>query len=54
MLRRETRDNKLSGLGRVDIKYTPLFKLKVSLFEMISPAWPLGWLYWEGLEKVRH
>lgn len=41
------------GYMRIDLKYAPLFKIKVSLNEFISPAYPLGSLQWERLERVR-
>lgn len=40
------------GYRRIDLKYTPLFKLKVTLNEMIALAQPLGFLQWEHLERV--
>jgi len=40
------------GYKRIDLKYAPLFKLKVSLNEFISLAYPLGNLQWERLERV--
>ncbi|EZA54234.1 NADH dehydrogenase [ubiquinone] 1 alpha subcomplex subunit 9, mitochondrial [Ooceraea biroi] len=36
---------------RLDLKYTPFFKLKVALIEAISPAYPIGYLHWELLER---
>ncbi|KAF7990650.1 hypothetical protein HCN44_000455 [Aphidius gifuensis] len=39
------------GYRRMDLDYTPLFKLKVSFTESISPGYPFGNLHWEGLEK---
>ncbi|XP_058789495.1 NADH dehydrogenase [ubiquinone] 1 alpha subcomplex subunit 9, mitochondrial [Phymastichus coffea] len=48
MLRRESVEY---GYRRLNIKYTPLFNLKVSLTEMLSTAYPIGYLHWEGLEK---
>lgn len=40
------------GYKRIDLDYAPLFKFKVSFMEAISPAYPLCYLHWEGLEKV--
>lgn len=37
---------------RVDLKYTPLFKIKVSLTEFLRTAYPFGNLQWEHLERV--
>ncbi|XP_034941122.1 NADH dehydrogenase [ubiquinone] 1 alpha subcomplex subunit 9, mitochondrial [Chelonus insularis] len=39
------------GYRKLDIKYYPLFKLKVSICESMSVNSPLGYLHWEGLEK---
>ncbi|XP_032668401.1 NADH dehydrogenase [ubiquinone] 1 alpha subcomplex subunit 9, mitochondrial [Odontomachus brunneus] len=39
------------GYKRMDLKYTPLFKLKVSLNELVSLAYPLGYMQWEHLER---
>ncbi|KAJ8675842.1 hypothetical protein QAD02_011628 [Eretmocerus hayati] len=39
------------GYRRLDLKWTPLFQLKVTATEFLSPAYPLGYLHWEGLEK---
>lgn len=40
------------GYRRIDLKNAPLFQLKVALTEALSPAYPIGNLHWEGLEKV--
>ncbi|CAB0035797.1 unnamed protein product [Trichogramma brassicae] len=48
ILRREAVDY---GYQRIDLDWAPLFKLKVTLTEMLSPAYPIGLLHWEGLEK---
>lgn len=40
------------GYMRLDLKYAPLFKLKVSLNEFLSFAYPLDYLQWEHLERV--
>lgn len=40
------------GYQRYDMKYDPTIPVKVFLTNLISPAWPLGYLHWEGLEKV--
>ncbi|XP_011164362.1 NADH dehydrogenase [ubiquinone] 1 alpha subcomplex subunit 9, mitochondrial [Solenopsis invicta] len=45
------RDPVEDGYRRFDLKYAPLFKLKVSLNELISTAHPLGYLSWEHLER---
>ncbi|XP_021184702.2 NADH dehydrogenase [ubiquinone] 1 alpha subcomplex subunit 9, mitochondrial [Helicoverpa armigera] len=40
------------GYKRYDMKYDPIFfPLKVLFVNLISPAYPLGGLHWEGLEK---
>jgi NADH dehydrogenase (ubiquinone) 1 alpha subcomplex subunit 9 len=41
------------GYIRYDMKWDPFFRMKVSLTEAICPGWPLGYLGWEKLEKVR-
>ncbi|NP_001165787.1 NADH dehydrogenase (ubiquinone) 1 alpha subcomplex, 9, 39kDa [Nasonia vitripennis] len=48
MLRREST---IYGYRRLDLDRMPLFKLKVTLTEFLSPAYPIGYLHWEGLEK---
>lgn len=41
------------GYVRYDMKYDPIFfPLKVMLVNLISPAYPLGGLHWESIEKV--
>ncbi|CAH0628980.1 unnamed protein product [Chrysodeixis includens] len=40
------------GYVRYDMKYDPiLFPLKVLLVNLVSPAYPLGGLHWESIEK---
>ncbi|XP_026748292.1 NADH dehydrogenase [ubiquinone] 1 alpha subcomplex subunit 9, mitochondrial [Galleria mellonella] len=39
------------GYMRYDMKYDPIFPLKVALVNMISPAYPFGNLHWESIEK---
>ncbi|CAB3225005.1 unnamed protein product [Arctia plantaginis] len=40
------------GYVRYDMKMDPfIFNLKVMLINLISPAYPLGNLHWEGIEK---
>lgn len=39
------------GYIRYDMRFDPLFKLKVSLTEKL-PGWPIAGLSWEKLEKV--
>ncbi|XP_018393028.1 PREDICTED: NADH dehydrogenase [ubiquinone] 1 alpha subcomplex subunit 9, mitochondrial-like [Cyphomyrmex costatus] len=45
------RDPVEDGYRRINLKYAPLFQLKVILNEYISPAYPLGHLQWEYLER---
>lgn len=41
------------GYQRYDMKYDKIFfPLKVMALNMISPAYPLGGLHWEAIEKV--
>lgn len=40
------------GFKIMDMKYDPLLPLKVIGINMISPAYPLGNLSWESLERV--
>lgn len=37
----------------MDIDWYPIFQAKVTLTEMISPAYPISHMHWEGIEKVR-
>ncbi|EFN68349.1 NADH dehydrogenase [ubiquinone] 1 alpha subcomplex subunit 9, mitochondrial [Camponotus floridanus] len=39
------------GYRRIDLKYAPLFKLKLTLNELFSTAYPLGFVQWELLER---
>ncbi|XP_017786561.1 PREDICTED: NADH dehydrogenase [ubiquinone] 1 alpha subcomplex subunit 9, mitochondrial [Nicrophorus vespilloides] len=39
------------GYKRYDMKYDMFFKLKVSLTQKFSPAFPVGNLHWERLER---
>ncbi|GBP17102.1 NADH dehydrogenase 1 alpha subcomplex subunit 9, mitochondrial [Eumeta japonica] len=39
------------GYKRYDMKYDPLFALKVNIINSLSPQYPFGSLHWEGLEK---
>lgn len=45
------RNPKDYGYRRIDLKYAPFFKIKVTLNEIVSLAYPLGNLQWELLEK---
>lgn len=48
LIRRKATDY---GYKRTNIRNTPLFRWKVSFIEAMSPAYPLGLMHWEGLEK---
>ena len=50
ILRRESTE---FGYRRLDLDWSPFFKAKVSITEAVSPAYPIGWLHWEGIEKVK-
>lgn len=39
------------GFRLIDMKYDPLMPLKVTLVNLISPAYPFGNLTWESLER---
>ncbi|KAF5304584.1 hypothetical protein FQA39_LY09635 [Lamprigera yunnana] len=39
------------GYKRYDMRYDPIFFLKVFVTEKISLSWPIGHLHWEKLEK---
>lgn len=39
------------GYKRYDMKYDPLFQLKVTLTQKFSLNWPLGHLHWEKIER---
>ncbi|XP_041972748.1 NADH dehydrogenase [ubiquinone] 1 alpha subcomplex subunit 9, mitochondrial [Aricia agestis] len=45
------RKDKDWGFFHYDMKYDPIFPLKVFLANAASPAYPFGFLHWEGLEK---
>ncbi|KYQ59482.1 NADH dehydrogenase [ubiquinone] 1 alpha subcomplex subunit 9, mitochondrial [Trachymyrmex zeteki] len=47
----QIRDPVQEGYKRVHLKYSPSFYLKVTLNEYISPAYPLGYLQWERIER---
>jgi NADH dehydrogenase (ubiquinone) 1 alpha subcomplex subunit 9 len=40
------------GYIRYDMRFDPLFKMKVSMTEKL-PGWPIAGLSWEKLEKVQ-
>lgn len=40
------------GYIRYDMKYDPLFSLKIALNQLISWGYPFGGLHWESIEKV--
>ncbi|KAF5308248.1 hypothetical protein FQR65_LT06241 [Abscondita terminalis] len=39
------------GYIRYDMRYDPLFQLKVSLTQRICLSWPVGHLHWERIER---
>ncbi|XP_011647133.1 NADH dehydrogenase [ubiquinone] 1 alpha subcomplex subunit 9, mitochondrial [Pogonomyrmex barbatus] len=41
----------IRGYGRMDLKYAPLFKLQLTLNELLTPANPVGYVQWEYLER---
>ena len=41
------------GYIRYDMRFDPLFLAKTWFTQNISPSWPVGLLYFEGLELVR-
>ncbi|CAG9791888.1 unnamed protein product [Diatraea saccharalis] len=45
------KDKENWGFRRYDMKYDPIFPLKVALVNKISPAYPFGNLHWEAIEK---
>lgn len=45
------RDGEDWGYTRYDMKYDPLFQLKVTLTEKFTFSWPIGHLHWDKLEK---
>jgi len=45
-------DTKEYNYRRINLKYAPLFKLQVSLSEILSPSNPMGYLQWDLLERV--
>lgn len=42
------------GFRHYDMKYDPVFPIKVWLANALSPAYPYGGLHWESLEKVNN
>lgn len=40
------------GYWRYDMRYDPLFKLKVDFLFNISPSFPIANLHWERIERV--
>ena len=40
------------GYFRYDMRFDPLFLMKTTILEMLSPNYPIGVLYFEGLELV--
>lgn len=49
-----TRRGPFWGYYRYDMKYDPMFQLRVELTDRLSPAYPFGYLHWEGIEKVNN
>lgn len=39
------------GYMRYDMRWDPSFAMKVTINNMLSPAYPFAYLHWEGLEK---
>lgn len=39
------------GYWRYDMRWDPLFQLKVTLTEKLSINWPIGNLHWEKIER---
>ncbi|XP_077287500.1 NADH:ubiquinone oxidoreductase subunit 39 [Arctopsyche grandis] len=39
------------GYVRYDMRYDPFFQIRVSLNDVLSPAYPIGYLHWEGIER---
>uniref|UniRef100_A0A1Y1KG50 NADH dehydrogenase [ubiquinone] 1 alpha subcomplex subunit 9, mitochondrial n=1 Tax=Photinus pyralis TaxID=7054 RepID=A0A1Y1KG50_PHOPY len=48
---RVMRKDKEWGYYRYDMKYDPIFKLKVTLTQKLCPSWPVGHLHWERVER---
>lgn len=45
------RRDKDYGYKRYDMRWDPLFKLKVTLTNLISPSYPIANLHWERIER---
>lgn len=39
------------GYGRYDLRYDPLFQMRVQISQLISLGHPIGNLHWERLER---
>lgn len=40
------------GYVRYDMKYDPLFSMKIAFNQLVSWGYPFGGLHWESIEKV--
>lgn len=45
------RKDKEWGYYRYDMRYDPLFQMKVTLTNAISPSYPIANLHWERIER---
>lgn len=41
------------GYRRTDLRYSPLFQLRITMMERMSPSWPIAYLGWDKIERVR-
>lgn len=48
---RVMRKDKEWGYYRYDMKYDPIFKMKITLTQKLCPSWPIGHLHWERVER---
>lgn len=39
------------GYWRYDMRFDPVFQMKVTMLNMISPSFPIGDLHWERVER---
>lgn len=40
------------GYRRTDLRFSPLFQMRISATQKFCPSWPLGLLGWDKIERV--
>jgi len=40
------------GYRRTDLRWSPLFQMRISATQKYCPSWPVGFLNWDKIERV--